>query len=215
MVELSDVFDPKGFIPKIGKAVLRRSATGVREILPSGMAFPVTDPAGHLACFTIKAAREKLPAVTIKNQFGHATLRIGQPKLLCLPTWQGQRKPPKPRSVQPPGLDHFTCYPVTKALGKYRVPRVGLKDAFARKAVHPHVKAVPDMLCATTLEIVGMRFSKVFHPGAYLTCFPLGKTPVKRKVFGLNQLGRAVVAIHKTSGVMPAVPFGTLRPPSA
>lgn len=54
------------------------------------------------------------------------------------------------------------------------------------------------MVCSTALMIVGSHISKDIHPGSFLICYPAGQTPRKRKVFALNQFGRAAVAIHKT-----------------
>ena len=48
----------------------------------------------------------------VTNQFGADGLITGQPNLLCLPSWKSLKGPPNQKKPQPPGLSHFTCYPV-------------------------------------------------------------------------------------------------------
>jgi hypothetical protein len=80
---------------------------------------------------------------------------------------------------------------------------VRLKDEFTKKPVRPDVKPVPTFFCLPSekLRKVGgtTTSSPIVHPKAALVCFPVGPTPIKPKVFDLNQFGRAVVAIHKTA----------------
>jgi hypothetical protein len=201
-VRLINQLSPNGFLPKIGPAVL--NCNPAEKILPSGKVFPITYPAGHLACYRIGGfAKQPTPDVAVANQFGKAVLGLKQPTLLCLPTWKSLTGPPKPGVVQPPGLDHFTCYPIARTNGKFVPPAVQLKDEFTKKPVRPDIRAVPTLFCIPTekLRSVGGTVSKspIVHPKGSLVCFLVGPTPIKPQVFDLNQFGRAVVKIHKTA----------------
>jgi hypothetical protein len=198
-VEFADFFNPKGFVPlpKIGKDVL--TCNPVRVQPRSGKRSPITDSAGHLTCFVLKVPHERLPAVKLADQFGTATVHVGQPEQACLPTWQNSRKAPKARTSQPPGIDHFTCYGVAKVTGRFRSGRLRLKDSFARKLIAARTKSRPTMLCATALMLTGSSVTgKVLHPGQFLICYPVTKTPLRRRVFALDQFGRATVTVGKT-----------------
>jgi hypothetical protein len=199
-VRLINQFSPNGFVPKIGPAVL--NCNPVKKIvLPTKAVYPITYRAGHLACYTISGfPRQPTPPTTIVNQFGSATLIIRQPNLLCLPTWKSLTGPPKAPRVQPPFLDHFTCYPIVATRGKFVPPPVALQDEFTPKPVSADVRQVPTLFCVPTMKLrVGSQPSPIVHPHGYLVCFPVGPTPIKPRVWDLNQFGRAVVAIHKTS----------------
>jgi hypothetical protein len=199
-VHLINQFSPNGFVPKIGAAVL--NCNPVKKIVTTtGAVYPITYPVGHLACYTITGfPRQPTPATTILNQFGSATLILRQPTLLCLPTWKSLTGPPKAPSVQPPFLDHFTCYPIAATRGKFTPPPVLLQDEFAAKPVRPDIRQVPTLFCVPTMKLrVGSKPSPIVHPRGYLVCFPVGPTPIKPRVWDLNQFGRAVVTIRKTS----------------
>jgi hypothetical protein len=198
-VRLINRFSPNGFLPKVGPAVL--NCNPVKKILPTGAVFPITYPAGHLACFGISGfPAQPAPATTVVNQFGTATLLLRQPKLLCLPTWKSLTGPPKAPTVQPPYLDHFTCYPIVATRGKFMPPAVMLQDEFTSKPVSVDVKAVPTQFCLPTVKIIGkLPPNPIVHPHGSLVCFPVGQTPIKPTVWDLNQFGRAVVTIHKTA----------------
>src|ERR1700722_7566481 len=64
-IELTDIFSPKGFLPKVGTAI--QNCNPVRETLPSGRAFPVTYAAGHLACFGLISSRQHNPKIKNAN----------------------------------------------------------------------------------------------------------------------------------------------------
>ncbi len=195
---LVNMFSPKGFGVAIGPAVA--NCNPVIKILPTGKIFPITYHPGHLACYTIKTAPQQLPPVVVNNQFGTAALNLSTPTALCLPTWKSLTGPPKEPANQPPFLDHFTCYPIISTNGKFSVPAVQLKDEFTKKPVRVKLKQQPTQFCVPTIKILpGQAPTKILHPGTFLTCFPVSKTPIKPKVFDLNQFGRAVVTIKQTS----------------
>jgi hypothetical protein len=196
-VKLFNAFAPNGFVPKIGPAVMTCNPV-IKTISVNGKTkvFPITNKNGHLACFSITAKQQKLPAINVSNQFGKGLLIPSQPNLLCLPTWKTLLKPPVEKTPQPPGLDHFTCYPV-KSQGKFVVPPLTLQDEFGKSK--PDVKNVPTLLCLPTKKVIGKKTFKVLHPKGLLVCFPVGPTPIKNPVFELNQFGRARVTIKKTN----------------
>jgi hypothetical protein len=196
-IELTDIFSPKGFLPKVGAAI--SNCNPVREIRPSGRAFPVTDAAGHLACFSLSASRQRNPKIKIANEFGRATLRVGQPKQVCLPTWLSKSGPPKVKTAQPPGLDIFTCYSISGTSGKFTVPSLRLRDDFASHPVRARVGAKPILLCAPSMQFFSHRRPRlIVHPGSFLTCYGAAHTPVYHLVWDHNEFGEAVVAPHLT-----------------
>jgi len=196
-IELTDIFSPKGFLPKVGTAI--SNCNPVRETLPSGRAFPVTYGAGHLACLTLSSGRQHNPKIKIANEFGRATLRVGQPKQVCLPTWLSKSGPPKVKTAQPPDLEIFTCYSISGTAGKFTIPSLRLRDDFASRPVRPSVGAKPILLCAPSMQIFShKRPTLILHPGSFLTCFGAGHTPVDHRVWDHNEFGEAVVAPHQT-----------------
>lgn len=196
-VVLKNQFNRKGFKVKIGPVVVH--CNPVKKILPTGKFFPITNPNAHLACFRITAAKQATPTVVVTNQFGRAKLRTGQPNLLCLPSWKSLTGPPHKKSPQPPGLNHFTCYPVKVAAGAYKPPQVLLQDQFVAKPVPARVNRVPAELCLPTEKIVGKHHFKIINAAAHLLCFPVTKTPHKPRVWDQNQFGTAKLAIQKTN----------------
>jgi hypothetical protein len=192
-ITLKNQFSTRGFKPKISTAPVTH-CNPVEKILPSGKAFPITNPAAHLLCFGITApTAQPTPLVSVSNQFGTANLQPAQPNLLCLPTWKSLKAPPNKARHQPPGLSHYTCYPVIMKSGAYKPPgTLMLKDEFTPKPVPMQVNPTPDELCVPTVKIVTTRITtKIYKivPGAmHLLCFPtLGQTPVKSPVFDQNQ----------------------------
>jgi hypothetical protein len=197
-VVLKNQFSPNGFVAKVGPAVAH--CNPVKKILPTGKIFPIVNRNAHLVCFVIAEKKQPTPNVVVANQFGNAKLTTGQPNLLCLPTWKSLTGPPDHKPVQPPGLNHFTCYPVKLAPGSaYQPPAVMLQDQFAPKPVPVKVNPVPVELCLPTEKIVGKHDFKIINAAAHLLCFPVSQTPIKPRVFDENQFGTAKVAIGKTT----------------
>ncbi len=196
-VVLKNQFNPKGFAVRIGPAVLH--CNPVEKIIP-GAKFPITNPAAHLACFKIAAPQQSLPQVNVTNQFGTADLSVGQPRLLCLPSWKRIVGPPVTKLAQPPGLGHFTCYPVKVTQGAYHVPSgIMLKDEFTPKPVNVTVSTTPVLLCVPTLKFINGANRSPYINKLHLLCFPVSKTPIKPQVFDKNQFGTAAVRIGHTT----------------
>jgi hypothetical protein len=201
-VVLFNQFSPHGFVPKIGRAVMNCNPVIKTVSVPATgktRTYPITNPAGHLACFSITERRQKTPApIAVHNQFGTGTLFLGQPYLLCLPTWKSLTSPPKHSVAEPPGLDHFTCY---RAQGPdtFVIPAVvKLQDEFDRKAVVATVSPLANVVCAPTRKTVNGKVYKVLHPVNMLVCYPVGPTPIRPRVFDQNQFGHAIVIIRRT-----------------
>jgi hypothetical protein len=197
VVQLKNQFSPKGFIPKIGEFAIH--CNPVLKITPTA-SFPIKHPKAHLACWTITEPTQPTPLVQVTNQFGAAELQPGQPNLLCLPTWKSLTGPPDQKLPQPPGLSHFTCYPVLKTVsGGYNPPPVMLKDEFAPKPVSAQVSSVPQELCLPTQKTVlsTKKVYKIVNPVWHLLCFGVSPTPT-RPAWDQNQFGTSPVKIIQT-----------------
>ena len=200
-VTLKNALNPAGFAPTIGRVTLH--CNPVAKTLPSGKTFPITNAPAHLACLSITTPPQPVHSLAVTNQFGIADVTTGQPNLLCLPSWKSLTGPPHRTPVQPPGLDHFTCYPVTISQGAYTPPPVQLQDEFASKPVSARVGAVPAELCMPTTKIVGGKTFPIIHPAGSLLCFPVTATPHPAAVYDQNQFGTAKLAIGPTHWLCP------------
>lgn len=198
-VELFNQFARRGFLPKIGTVAYHCNPV-VKIIATTGQSFPVTNPAAHLLCFNMSAPKQPTHEVQVANQFGVGTLMTGQPNLLCLPTWKNLKKPPNMKVPQPPGLSHFTCYPVKEVPGTagYKPPPLMLKDQFAPKPVSVQVGPVPQELCLPTKKVVGKKIFPIINPAVHLLCFPVSPTPIISPVFDQNQFGTEPIKILRT-----------------
>lgn len=195
-VVLKNQFSPNGFTPTISSLAIH--CNPVQKTLPSGQVFPITNPNAHLACFTITAPTQPTPTVQVTNQFGSAILVPSQPNLLCLPSWKSLTGPPNMTPNQPPGLNHFTCYPVRLLSGSYAPPPVMLQDEFASAAVSASVNPVPSELCLPTEKIVGGADYPIINAAMHLLCYQVSATPIRPQVWDQNQFGTSVVTIGKT-----------------
>jgi len=209
-VRLVDQFAPNGIVP-IRIAPLTINCNPVVKTVTTAAGgkkvTPITNPNAHLACFPIGTKTQPTKTVRIVNQFGTGFLQVGQPRILCLPSWKSLTGPPKEKTAQPPGLNHFTCYSVTYLPGSapFRVPgAVSLRDEFAPKSVPVTVDvAKPVLLCLPTEKIIvtsaGTKTYPIINSAEHLLCFVVSKTPIKSPVFDLNQFGNGKVTINQTS----------------
>jgi hypothetical protein len=198
-VRLINQFSPNGFVPVISSA-LTVHCNPVQKTLPSGQVFPITNPNAHLGCFPLAVpSPQPTPTVTVTNQFGSATLVPAQPNLLCAPSWKSLTGPPGKTPTTPPGLNHFTCYPVSLKSGAYKPPPVRLQDEFAHTPVSATVNPVPAELCLPTEKILptGQVFP-IINPSQHLLCFPVSPTPIIPQVWDENQFGTSSVTIRST-----------------
>jgi hypothetical protein len=206
-VRLIDQFSPNGFLPKINPALALHCNPVNKTITTAAgkTTFKVTNPRAHLACLPITPNKaQPTPKVLVKNQFGKAILYLGQPNLLCLPSWKSLTGPPNIKPTTPPGLNHFTCYPVKDmSNGSYKpVGSVLLQDQFSTKPVPVQVNPLPRELCLPTKKIVTISGSSTTYPIIdsvhHLLCFAVTKTPFKPKVWDENQFGTSAVTIKAT-----------------
>jgi hypothetical protein len=195
-VVLKNQFSPNGFTPTITSLVIHCNPV---QKTANGVVYPITNPNAHLACFTITAPNQPTPLVQVANQFGTATLQPSQPNLLCLPSWKSLTGPPMMTPNQPPGLNHFTCYPVHLVSGGYAPPPVMLQDEFAPAPVPATVNPVPAELCLPTEKIVGGVDYPIINATTHLLCFPVSQTPIKNPVWDQNQFGTSAVTIGSTN----------------
>lgn len=136
----------------------------------------------------------------VANQFGTSALVTGQPNALCLPSWKSLKCPPQQKVSQPPGLSHFTCYPVSVVPGTpgYKIPSgISLQDEFAPKPVGVKVSVVPQELCLPTEKVVAAGTFKILNPLMHLLCFSVSRTPVRPTVWDENQFGTSALRIVK------------------
>ncbi len=198
-VTLKNQFSPNGFVPTIGSLAFHCNPVQ-KTVVPTGQVFPITNPNAHLACFNMApTSTQPTPTVRVTNQFGTAILVPSQPNLLCLPSWKSLTGPPNMSVNQPPGLNHFTCYPVKVQSGSYAPPPVTLKDEFAPSPVSAQVNPVPAELCLPTEKIVNGVDNPIINAAMHLLCFPVSQTPIIAKVWDQNQFGTSVVNIGRTT----------------
>jgi hypothetical protein len=197
-VLLQNQFNRAGFHPVIGPVTMHCNPTA--KFLPTGQVFPINNPDAHLLCFKITATQPS-HLVAVQNQFGQAKMTTSSPTSLCLPSWKSLTGPPNRPTPQPPGLDHFTCYPVklVPGSGQFTPPNpVGVQDQFTPQPV-PVTVGPPKLLCLPTQKTLptGQVFP-ISNPEAHLLCFKVSPTPIINPVFDQNQFGTGVVNIMKT-----------------
>ena len=199
-VVLINQFVPNGFMPKITTTAVLH-CNPVVKFTPN-QTFDVTNPDAHLACYPMTANPQATHKVFVSNQFGQALLQTGQPRQFCVPSWKGLTGPPRKSPRTPPGLNHFTCYPVTPVDGAYQPPTILLKDEFSGKPVLALVNPVPTKLCLPTEKVVttaaGTKDFPIINPDLHLLCYPVTQTPKKTPVWDENQFGTVKVAIKIT-----------------
>lgn len=195
-VRLIDQFNPNGFLPQIN-AKANLLCNPAKKILPAtGQAFLVTNPRAHLVCYQIaETDTQPVPKVIVTNQFGQALLQPGPQAIsLCVPTWKSLTATPTAASDTPPGLNHFTCYPVNVLAGGYQPPTgILVRDEFAKAPVQVQVSPNPEVLCLPAEKVittpVGVRDYPIVNPDLHLLCYPVTKTPIRNPVYTKNQFG--------------------------
>ncbi len=212
-VMLENQFAPNGFLAATSTVSLHCNPVAKTVSLPAGpVTTQITNPAAHLLCFKIKpnTAPVQTPfTVKVTNQFGTAVLVTKAPTLLCVPSWKSLTGPPNNPVSTPPGLDHFTCYPVAYVAGggvfKPAGP-VSLQDQFVAAPV-PAKVATPKMLCLPTSKTVdpnpndpGGGPTPITNPTMHLLCFGVS-VPITAPagVWDQNQFGTAQVTVRTPS----------------
>jgi hypothetical protein len=180
-------------------------ATGISTI------FPIHNAAAHLMCFKIThVLPPKTPAV-VTNQFtpgtSKAVMQLGPAFALCAPSWKNHTAAPGEPTAQPPGLDHFLCYPVTNPVGFVIPPNVGVRDEFATAAGYTKIGINPmaNIFCApATKSLPGVSgpsgtFPPLTPSDQSLTCFQTTVTPFWPTFFDQNQFGQGPLSIATAS----------------
>jgi hypothetical protein len=189
-IQLANPIQPTPFAPAFGLATTH--CNPANKSVPAAL-FTAKNPLAHLLCWTIAF---KWPAATVlvSNQFGKAVMKTGSPNKLCLPSWKDNIAPPGAAlPPQPPGLDHFTCYPLTAVPGAYgfKPPAVKVEDEFSAPRFVPIKLGLATSLCVPTLKILPTGFA--YKPQGVndpsLVCYPTSPTPFWKFVFDSNQFG--------------------------
>lgn len=197
-VELINNFSSTGFEPTFGVASYQ--CNPAQKTVP-GATFPITNRTWHYLCFAI-TADEPSNSVTVTNQFGSAALTTTSPNDFCAPSWTGLHKTPHNKQSEPPGADHYTCYPVTySGSGTYSPPSpVQVSDHFTPRNTSTTVTVGdPQELCVPTEKVLSSGETyPISNPTLNYLCFGVSSTPIKNRVFDQNQFGRGAVAIRPT-----------------
>ena len=217
-VLLKNFIQPNPFQPRVGNVATHCNPATKTVQLPAGgtVTYKMKNPAAHLLCWTITYQFQSLP-VNMSNQFGKAIMMTSPgPKSLCLPTWKKRSGPPRKTPVQPPKLDHFTCYGLTVIKGQYGFkipPSVRVQDEFNFPGSTQLKLGVADKLCVPTTKVYK---NKVFAPQGQndlsLVCFPSSKTPYWKSFWDQNQFGTGKV--FPTKPTVATTPFEELCLPS-
>lgn len=198
-VQLINQFSPNGFTAKIGSAIDAHcnpvQKTVYKTLTGPPVVTQIKNPNAHLLCWSFKAPPQLPHVVKVTNQFGTADLKTGQPGALCLPSWKSLTGPPKQPAAEPPGLSHFTCYPVSyDGTARFQIPaKVLVKDQFNPGApVLVTVSTLVDLCLPTTKIANGVTYPMV-NSVTHLLCFNITKTPIKNPVWDKNQFGTGKV----------------------
>jgi hypothetical protein len=197
-IELVNSFAPSGFVPTFGVASYQCNPA-VKTV--PGASYPITNRKWHYLCFAISADQPS-DQVTVTNQFGSADLTTSSPDDFCVPSWANLHAAPNRKKTQPPGADHYACYPVTSTgSGGYSPPSpVQVRDKFTPPNTTTTVTVGdPEELCIPTEKILpsGKTYS-IDNPNLSYLCFGTSSTPIKNPDFDLNQFGRGELAIRPT-----------------
>jgi hypothetical protein len=193
-VRLANQLQPALFYPAIGKVALH--CNPANKSVPAAL-FRALHPKAHLLCWGIVDPNFSKATVSLTNQFGQGVMTGNPATRLCLPTWKSLTGPPKESVNQPPGLDHFTCYPLTMIPGAYafHAPSVvKVEDEFSYPKYVQVKVGIANLLCVPTTKVVGGVTYKPQSPtDKSLMCFPEYTTPIKKLVYDLDQFGTGKV----------------------
>jgi len=193
---LKNQFNMSGF--SVTPVAVTEHCNPVQKKLPRHRVTPISNPAAHLLCWSITTSNQATFTVDELNQFGTAQLTTGQPDSLCLPTWKSLTGPPDQSPPQPPGLDHFTCYPVSYVSPTQPFPhipkRVTLTDQFGE---HFATVGAPTQLCIPTQKTVNSQVTPITDPTDHLLCFAITvrRPGVHETPFDQNQFGTGLVKL--------------------
>lgn len=192
-VVLKDALQPNDFLPGINSPSLHCNPVNqsVTNTAHKTTVTKVLNATAHLLCWNLS-----FPPVTgtvkIVNQFGTSVMTTGTPNGLCLPTWKSLTGPPSNPNVQPSGLDHFACYPLTSISGSYGFkipPTVKVQNQYP----NPYVKVkvgTAKLLCApATMTHNSVITNPQGSNDLSVTCFVVSKTRLAKRYYDQNQFG--------------------------
>jgi hypothetical protein len=193
-IQVINVLQPNGFVPRVTNVAYHCNPAN-KEI--PGAIFKSKNPLAHLLCWKIAGPSAKT-VVLMTNQFGKATMNVGLPTGLCLPTWKSNIAPPNMAVNAPSGLDHFVCYALTKLVTAnvygFNPSNVKAEDEFSAPAYVPIKLGIANRLCVPTTKVAN---NVPYPPQAAndlsLVCFPSSQTPIWKLVYDQNQFGTGIV----------------------
>jgi hypothetical protein len=194
-IVLRNVIQPS-FVPSIGAANLH--CNPANKLVGKAL-FRVKNPLGHLLCYQLVSKFTPVH-VLLTTQFGQALMFTGStPSRLCLPTWKSNIGPPNQPVSQPPKLDHFTCYPVSKIAGVpyFKIPAsVRAEDEFSAPKYTALKLGTANQLCVPTTKILptGLVYKPQAANDLSLVCFPTSPTPFWKLIYDQNQFGESIVS---------------------
>jgi len=198
-IALVNLIQPKPFSPTFGAATTH--CNPANKSVPAAL-FKAQNPLAHLLCWSL-TFRLGPATVLVTNQFGKAVMRTGAPNKLCVPSWKDNiTYPGAVVGAEPPGLDHFTCYPLVELAASYGFnPPVVVKaeDEFSAPRYVPLKLGLANQLCVPTVKILptGFTFPTQGPNDPNLVCFPTSPTPIWKAVFDSNQFGNETVVPNR------------------
>jgi hypothetical protein len=197
-VTLKNSVSPTPFLAVIGSAIWHWNPSCKFR---NGAVFKILDPTVHYLCFIIKAKTQDIKPQVVTDQFvTAATLKLGQPDALCLPSWKSLTGLPNKKPNQPLDADHYTCYPVLNPVGT--PTRVKVQDEFSPKTPVPvtvNSEPLHQQLCVPTQKTLASgRVYRITNPKLSYWCRSVTSTPIIHVVFDENQFGQGRVTISKT-----------------
>jgi hypothetical protein len=197
-VTLKNFLNPTPFTPAF-TAVAAHCNPTIKKVTTSAgtKTFKVFHPAAHLLCWSISFLNHP-QTVHLANQFGKATMIVYSPTKLCVPSWKSKTGPPNMKPVDPPNLDHLTCYPLKPSTalnyGFHQLGTIKVEDEFSAPRFLSVKIQVANQLCVPTTKFYqGAVYAPVSPADHSLVCFPINKTPFWKTAYDQNQFGSAAV----------------------
>jgi hypothetical protein len=184
-VGLRDQFSEVGAPPEIIDVLRANRFCNPARKWHAGTFYGIADNRQHLTFYRTAPESSPLKVVSISNQFGNQTLRVGNAVALALPT----RKLPH---EAPQGLDHFRCY---SSRGQPIGRPVGVADQFIRRTAHMVLD--PLLFCNPVEKTHGTVVTPIQHPEAHLTCYSMTRVQFTREVSIRNQFRGASTGDQK------------------
>jgi hypothetical protein len=218
-VKLWNKINTASFVPKFAGVAIHCNPVTKRVSVGGVLkTYPMLNPRSHLLCWKISGPQPTTHLVAMANQFGTASLAIGAPNLFCVPSWKNRANFTPIKPVDPPNLDHFTCYPLTvnSSTKNFSPPAaVSVQDQFVTSFVNIKV-GLANELCVPTLKVLssGVSYPPYSSADKSLVCFATTKTPYWKNFYDQNQFGKAqIFATSPPENLCLPTVLRTLTPP--